>query len=151
LGEAVTDIAAVARVAVNLRGVDRDQVRRGDALLTPGSYREVSLVDVRASGDPVASLPPSVTLHIGSAAVVTRVRALGRDTARLQLSRPLPLRLGDRALLRDPGRYGQRVVGGLTVLDVAPSPLRRRGDGAARAAALEAMDGRPDERAQLRA
>jgi selenocysteine-specific elongation factor len=150
LGEAVPEIGAVARVAVNLRGVDRDQVGRGDALLTPDRYRATDLIDVRLHGDPVADLPPTVALHIGSAAVTARVRPLGPDTARLRLSRPLPLRLGDRALLRDPGRDGPRVAGGVTVLDVLPPPLNRRGEAAVRATALAGMHGRPDERDELR-
>ena len=148
LGEPAEQVGAVARVAVNLRGVDRDKVRRGDALVTPGRFRAADVLDVRLRGDPVASLPGTVMLHIGSAAVAARVRPLGEDTARLRLVRALPLRIGDRALLRDPGR--RHVAGGITVLDVAPPPLRRHGAAAALAAALQAMDGRADERAEIR-
>ncbi|MDT5027088.1 MAG: selenocysteine-specific elongation factor [Micromonosporaceae bacterium] len=149
LGKTVSAIGAVARVAVNLRGVDRDQVRRGDALLTPGRYRAVDVIDVRLGGEPVVDLPPTVTLHIGSAAVTARVRPLGSDVARLRLSRPLPLRLGDKALVRDPGRDSPRVAGAVTVLDVAPPALRRRGAATARAAVLASMDGRPNERVEM--
>ncbi len=148
LGAPVSQAAAVARVAVNLRGADRDEVGRGDALVTPGRFLVTELVDVRLTGDPVATLPAELTLHVGSAAVTARVRPLGVDTARLMLSTALPLRIGDRALLRDPGRH--HVAGGVTVLDVAPPPLRRRGAAAARAAELSTMDGVPDERAELR-
>ena len=139
LGSAVSEVDAVARVAVNLRGVELSDVRRGDALLTPGRFRVTDLIDVRLAGDPVADLPAALTLHVGSAAVPVRVRPLGPDTARLRLATGLPLRIGDRALLRDPGRH--RVVGGVTVLDVAPPALRRRGAAAGRAAVLAAMDG----------
>ncbi|MCW2506471.1 MAG: selB, partial [Actinomycetia bacterium] len=147
LGEPADHVAAVARVAVNLRGVDRGEVRRGDALLTPARFGRVEVLDVRVHGDPPESLPPQVTLHTGSAAVTARVRPLGEDTARLTLARPLPLRIGDRALLRDPGRH--HVAGGLTVLDVLPPPLRRRGAARARALVLGGLDGRPDERGEL--
>jgi selenocysteine-specific elongation factor len=150
LGRDVREVGAVARVAVNLRGVDREDVGRGDALLTPGQYRAVDLVDVRRHGGGSTDLPPVLTFHTGSAAVVARVRPLGVDTARLRLSRPLPLRPGDRALLRDPGGSGQRVMGGVTVLDVAPPTLSRRGASAARTRVLASMDGRPDERGELR-
>ncbi len=150
LGEPVATVEPVARVAVNLRGADRDRIGRGDALLTPGRFRNTALADVRLHGRPVAELPAEVTLHIGSAAVTARVRPLGEDTARLRLARPLPLRTGDRALLRDPGREGQRVAGGVTVLDVVPPPLVRRGAARARAAVLSTMDGRPDAAAELR-
>jgi selenocysteine-specific elongation factor len=148
LGEPVDRVGAVARVALNLRGVDRDQVRRGDALVTPGCFHPTDLLDVRLAGDPVRSLPPTATLHIGSAAVVARVRPLGDDTARLRLSRALPLHVGDRALLRDPGRH--HVAGAVTVLDVAPPPLDRRGAAARRAAVLAGVAGRPDEAGELR-
>jgi selenocysteine-specific elongation factor len=54
--------------------------------------------------------------------------------ARLTLERALPLAVGDRVLLRDPGL--RRVLGGASVLDPLPPPLRRRGAARARAAAL---------------
>jgi selenocysteine-specific elongation factor len=148
LGAPADEVSAVARVAVNLRGVDRSAISRGAALLTPGRFRSSDLVDVRVHGDPAADLPATLTLHAGSAAVPVRVRPLGADTARLRLSRPLPLRIGDRALLRDPGR--RHVAGGVTVLDVVPPALSRRGAAAARAAELSTMDGVPDLAGELR-
>ncbi|BCJ62664.1 selenocysteine-specific translation elongation factor [Micromonospora endophytica] len=148
LGEPCQQVGPVARVAVNLRGVARDRVGRGDALLTPGRFGTTDLVDVRLVGDPVADLPATLVLHIGAAAVPVRIRPLGVDTARLRLSRALPLLVGDRALLRDPGRH--RVAGGVTVLDVLPPPLRRRGAAATRAAQLATLDGRVDLAGELR-
>lgn len=148
LGEARAEAGAVARVAVNLRGTPRDRLGRGDALLTPGRFHHTDLVDVRLAGDPAADLPATLTLHVGSAAVPVRVRPLGPDTVRLRLARPLPLLVGDRALLRDPGRH--HVSGGVRVLDVAPPPLGRRGAAAARAQVLAELDGRPDLAGELR-
>ncbi|MEU3457635.1 selenocysteine-specific translation elongation factor [Micromonospora sp. NPDC006766] len=148
LGVARDRVDAVARVAVNLRGVSRDRIARGDALLSPGRFRRADLLDVRLAGDPAADLPATLTLHVGSAAVPARVRPLGPDTVRLRLARPLPLLIGDRALLRDPGRY--HVAGGVTVLDVDPPPLRRRGAAAARGIVLTGLDGRPDLAGELR-
>ncbi|MFI6063640.1 selenocysteine-specific translation elongation factor [Micromonospora sp. NPDC051227] len=148
LGEARVEAAAVARVAVNLRATPRDRLGRGDALLTPGRFHHTDLVDVRLAGDPAADLPATLTLHVGSAAVPVRVRPLGPDTVRLRLARPLPLLVGDRALLRDPGRH--HVSGGVRVLDVAPPPLGRRGAAAARAQVLAELDGRPDLAGELR-
>ncbi|MEV0217151.1 selenocysteine-specific translation elongation factor [Micromonospora sp. NPDC050695] len=148
LGEARAEATAVARVAVNLRGTPRDRLGRGDALLTPGRFHRTDLVDVRLTGDPAADLPATLTLHVGSAAVPVRVRPLGPDTVRLRLARPLPLLVGDRALLRDPGRH--HVAGGVRVLDVAPPPLSRRGAAAARALVLADLDGRPDLAGELR-
>ncbi|XVU22422.1 selenocysteine-specific translation elongation factor [Actinoplanes sp. CA-054009] len=147
MGRQVDEVTAVARVAVNLRGTPRTDLRRGDALLTPGRFRFADLIDVRIDGDPTADLPSQATLHVGSAAVPVHIRPLGTDTARLRLSHPLPLRIGDRALLRDPGRH--HVAGGVTVLDVAPPGLKRRGAAAARATQLTTMDGHPSLRSEL--
>lgn len=148
LGCPVPSAAAVARVAVNLRGVSREAVRRGDALLTPGAWLGTRTIDVRLTRGLAAELPRHVVLHLGTAAVPTRVRPLGLDTARLSLAQPLPLRIGDRALLRDPG--ARRIPAGATVLDVRPPELRRRGAATARAAELATMDGVPDGMAELR-
>jgi selenocysteine-specific elongation factor len=148
LGQPVSEVDAVARVAVNLRGVERHQIGRGDALLTPQRFKPTDTVDVRVHGDSVAALPKSVMLHIGSAAVSARIRPIGVDTARLTLAHPLPLRIGDRGLLRNPGAH--QISGGTTVLDVAPPALARRGAAANRAKILADLDGRPDERSELR-
>jgi selenocysteine-specific elongation factor len=141
-------VTAVARVAVNLRGVDRDHVRRGSALLAPAGFHTTDQADVRIHGDPVSALPATATVHIGSAAVPVRIRPLGADTARLRLRRRLPLHVGDRALLRDPGRH--HIAGALTVLDPAPPALRRRGAAARRAEVLAGVAGTPDEWSELR-
>jgi selenocysteine-specific elongation factor len=146
LGQAYDEVAAVARVAVNLRGVERDEVSRGDALLAPGRWRDTAGLDVRMSADP-RTLPAELVLHVGSTAVAARLRPLGDDTARLTLHRPLPLRAGDRALLRDPG--AQAVAAGVLVLDADPPALRRRGAAVDRALALGAADGRVDLAAEL--
>jgi len=152
LGAQRERVTGVARVAVNLRGVPREAVARGDVLLTPGAWLPTREIDVRLAGvrgsapDP-AEFPGQLTLHVGSAAVEARVRPLGADVVRLRLRQPLPLRIGDRAVLRDPGR--RRVAAGLTVLDVAPPPLRRRGAAARRAAELVGVHG-PDAAGELR-
>jgi selenocysteine-specific elongation factor len=54
---------------------------------------------------------------------------------RLTLRDPLPLHVGDRVLLRDPGAAGLLILGA-TVLDAAPPPLGRRGAAAAAAREL---------------
>ncbi|MGE2689049.1 SelB C-terminal domain-containing protein [Mycolicibacterium pulveris] len=135
LTRAQTSVSAVARAAVNLRGLDHRDIGRGDTLRTPGAWLDTAEVDVsvRASEE----LPRNLVLHIGSAAVPVHVRPLGA-AARLRLARPLPLRIGDVGLLRDPGRH--LIAAGISVLDVRPPPLRRRG--AARQRAEELASGR---------
>jgi selenocysteine-specific elongation factor len=131
LGETEPQVAAVARVAVNLRGIEVEDVARGDALLTPDAWPLTGVVDVRCRPSEVADLPAELVLHIGTAAVPVRVRPLGDELARLRLHRPLPLEPGDRLVLRDPGRHA--VAAGAVVLDADPPELRRRGAAAARA------------------
>ncbi len=147
LGAAVGEVHGVSRVAVNLRGVPLAAVARGDVLLTPGAWRGADVLDVRlhgvrAAAPAPADLPEELSLHVGAAAVTVRVRPLGPDTVRLRLphaSHGLPLHIGDRAVLRDPGR--RQVAAGLTVLDVAPPERPRRGAAARRGEELAGMDG----------
>jgi selenocysteine-specific elongation factor len=147
LGAPATEATGVARVALNLRGVSSKELHRGMALVQPGKWTMTTTIDVRlarpaaAPGGPgrIWRLPPRVTLHIGAARAVSTIRMLGGSIARLTLDHPLPLHVGDRVLLRDPGAAADRATGrplfGATVLDVAPPRLR--GTGAAAAAQRE--------------
>jgi selenocysteine-specific elongation factor len=145
LGADVDEAGAVSRIAVNLRGLPLDAVSRGHALLTPGAWLATTEVDVRIDGP--RPLPAELSVHVGAASVPARVRPLGADTVRLRLRRGLPLRIGDRAVLRDPGRH--RIAAGATVLDVRPPALNKRGAAARRAAQLATMDGRPSAAAEV--
>jgi selenocysteine-specific elongation factor len=141
LGEPVESARGVTRIAVNLRGVPREVVARGDALLTPDAWLTPAEIDVALRGVRGAEpgqLPREVILHVGSAAVAVHVRPLGSGFARLRPERPLPMRIGDTAVLRDPGR--RAVVAGVVVLDVLPPALRRRGAAARRAVELAEPD-----------
>ena len=165
LGADLDEVRAPARVAVNLRGLSYDALRRGDALLTPDAWVGTDLVDVRLRRlyrsphpiqDRTGGTEPeqlvrstgTLMLHLGSAAVAVRPRPLDAqgDLVRLRLARDLPLRVGDRGLLRDPGQH--RVLAGVEVLDVIPPALDRRGSARARARELaDAFDDglpRPD-------
>ena len=149
LGQPAEIVTAPARVAVNLRGVARVEVGRGDALLTPGAWRNTRILDVRIDA---RRLPSHVVLHVGAAAVPARIRRLDMAhaescLARLLLDAPLPLQVGDRVLLRDPGL--RHVIGGATILDPAPPALRRRGAARARATSLASDRGFPDAGAEL--
>ena len=60
-------VGAVARVAVNLRGVNTQDIGRGDTVRTPGAWLDTTEIDValRSAGE----LHRQLVLHIGSAAV----------------------------------------------------------------------------------
>jgi selenocysteine-specific elongation factor len=129
-GRSLDTARPTARVAVNLRGVDRDRLDRGTALLTPGAWHPAAAVDVCVRGDLPAG---DLVAHLGSAAVPVRSRRLGEAAVRLRLARPLPLHVGDRLLLREPA--GRAVVAA-DVADLDPPALQRRGDAGRVAARL---------------
>jgi len=146
LGAPADQVSGVARVALNLRGISTRELGRGMALVQAGRWTVAGVIDVRLTHLPASHqssgtvrLPSRLMLHIGAARAVARVRMLGGRAARLSLDHPLPLHVGDRVLLRDPGAAADRAAGrpvfGATVLDV--SPPRLRGNGAAAAAARE--------------
>jgi selenocysteine-specific elongation factor len=146
LGAPAAQVSGVARVALNLRGISTRELGRGMALIQAGRWTVASVIDVRLTHLPAGRqlagrmrLPSRLTLHIGAAHTVAAVRMLGGRAARLSLDHPLPLHVGDRVLLRDPGAAADRATGrpvfGATVLDV--SPPRLRGNGAAAAAERE--------------
>ncbi len=129
----------VSRVAANLAGVERDRLSRGDVLTRPGLWRATSLLETRIT--PVRSLEEPLTqrgafkLHAGAAERNAFLRLY--DTrevphagafARITLSEPLVLDVGDRFVLRESGR--RETVAGGVVLD--PHPPRRAGPDATR-------------------
>jgi selenocysteine-specific elongation factor len=152
LGDDVTQIAGVARVAVNLRGIEAREAGRGMALVQPGRWTPTTVLDARIitaaapeeDGSQPHRLPRLVTLHAGSARVQAKLRLLGPDLGRLTLREPLPLHVGDRVLLRDPGAAEiSSGLAGATVLDVAPPSVSRRGAAAAAVAELSSWPDRP--------
>ncbi len=131
LGRDVEQASGTARVALRLGARGGDGLVRGAALCTPDAWWPSTVFDVRLQGP---DRPPRAPiLHAGADAVACRLRVLEDSWARVTVQAPLPLRIGDRALLRDPGT---RTVWGLQVADPAAPPLARRGDAAARARML---------------
>jgi len=128
------------------------------ALVQPGGWTVTSVLDVRLAAAP-GRPPPQLALHIGAARTVARVRLLGGRIARLTLRGALPLHVGDRVLLRDPGsaaryqvtqRPGWPAVLGATVLDVSPPPFGQRGAATTAARELASWPARPGPAELLR-
>jgi len=166
LGEPVPAACGTARVALNLRGISKDALRRGMALVQAGRWTLTDMIDVRiksvspavesgygrpsaqaqaAAGD-LGQLPRTITIHVGSARTIARLRPLGPGLARLSLADPLPLHVGEPVLLRDPGSRragGWPAVAGAVVLDVNPPLLNRRGAAAAAAKLLASWPDQP--------
>jgi selenocysteine-specific elongation factor len=103
------------RVAVNLPGISRSQLRRGEALVAPGTYPVTWRLDIAL--EELEPVPPAVTVHIGTSDVPARVVRAGRF-AQLRLREPVVAARGDRVVLRT-----ETTVGGGIVLD--PAPPRR--------------------------
>ena len=101
------------RVAVALPGVERQELRRGDVLVTPGAFRPSFRLDVTL--EPLGEIPSRVVLHHGTAETTARVTRAGERFAQLRLSRPVVAARGDRVVLR-----AGTTVGGGVVLDPLP-------------------------------
>lgn len=125
-----------SRVAINLTGVDYDELRRGQVVTLPGSLRPSTLLDVAYRHLPDAQQPlkhhADIKLFIGSAEVPGRARVLGRERLepgesgwlQLALSGPVAVVRGDRFILRRPSP-GETIGGGV-VLDNNPGRRHRR-------------------------
>lgn len=119
-----------SRVALNLAGIEHQDLRRGVAIVRPDEWHLTHEFD--ASFTTVAGLEHAVTsrgawsLHIGSDEMAVRVRVIGATRIeagssgfiRVRLPHAIPLIPGDHYILRESGR--RETVGGGEVLDVAP-------------------------------
>jgi selenocysteine-specific elongation factor len=122
-----------SRTAVNISGVNVDQVKRGDVIAYPGSYQSSQRIDVhfRLLRDVVHPLKHNtpVKLFLGAAEILSRVRLLGSDELlpgeegwlQLELDEPIIAIRGDRYILRRPSP-GETLGGGIVV---DPHPQRR--------------------------
>jgi len=125
--ESVPRAVAGQRVAVNLAGVPRAAVSRGDALATPGALRTAFVIDA-APGTLHGEVGGRVHVHHGTRATSARVTGGAAGGLRLRLGRPLLVAPGDALVLRDAA--GRRTLGGAVV-------LRRPGPGPPPATAPE--------------
>ncbi|MBE2197717.1 MAG: selenocysteine-specific translation elongation factor [Anaerolinea sp.] len=125
-----------SRVAINLTGIDKDQVQRGDVLAAPGVVSGTILLDAayRHLADVGAPLKHNmeVKLFIGAKEVLARTRVLGaahieagsEGWLQLALSEPVAAVRGDRFILRRPSPGV--TLGGGRVLDPHPGRRHRR-------------------------
>ena len=100
------------RVAVSLPGVERNQLRRGDALVAPGAYSQTYRLDVEL--EELAPIPDSLLVHHGTGTTLARVVKVG-SFAQLRLAAPVVAARGDRVILR-----ARTTIGGGRVIDAAP-------------------------------
>ncbi len=81
LGESAPAATGVARVALNLRGVTKDSLARGMAIVQTGRWTATDVIDVRVCGGPGGPGPPVLQRRPGHAAAAHRDAAhrLGPD------------------------------------------------------------------------
>jgi selenocysteine-specific elongation factor len=119
--DAPTEVAAAGqRVAVNLAGLSRDAVSRGDVLVSADAgWQETFLIDAEltfAGAEPDSGA--RVQVHHGTREAPARVAWLGGRFWQLRLEQPLIAVPGDRVVLRQIAPPD--TVGGGRVLDAAP-------------------------------
>ncbi|MFN2253270.1 MAG: SelB C-terminal domain-containing protein, partial [Candidatus Promineifilaceae bacterium] len=125
-----------SRVAINLTGVDRDDLQRGQVIARPGTISDTILIDVAYrhladAGEPLKH-NAQVKLFLGSAEVLARTRVIGQKDIppgqegwlQLALSEPAAAARGDRFILRRPSPPA--TLGGGKILDPHPGRRHRR-------------------------
>ena len=147
------------RCAINLAGVDKEIVRRGDWLVSSADLRPVRKIDtdllvLATELRPLRHWTP-VHVHLGAADTTGRIAILGADqiapgaSARVQLvlDHPIGAVARDHFIVRD--QSAQRTIGGGHVIDIFP-PARGRAR-PERLAMLDALDTGDDGLALTRA
>jgi selenocysteine-specific elongation factor len=125
-----------SRTAVNISGINVDQIQRGDVLAHPGDYRPTRRLDVRfrllADASQSIKHNTEVKLFIGAAEMIARLRLLGADLLgpgeqgwlQLELRDPVVAMRGDHYILRRPSPA--ETLGGGTVVDPHPKGRHKR-------------------------
>ncbi len=125
-----------SRVAINVTGVGKDEIKRGDVISRPGLLSGTMLIDTRFRHLAEMSRPlrhnAEVKFYSGAAETLAHVRLLGdRELApgkegwlQLRLETPVALDSGDHFILRYPSP-GETLGGGV-VLDPHPPHRWRR-------------------------
>ena len=134
--EKVEQAVPGSRVAMNLTGVSKAELARGNVITTPGWLRSTVLADVQLRYLPAAPRPlrhnTQLKFFCGAAETLARVRLLGQDQlqpgetgwAQLRLKEPVALVKGDRFIVRFPSPAA--TVGGGTIVDSNPGRRYRR-------------------------
>src|SRR5207253_1754778 len=135
-GHSVASARAGQRTAINLQGLERAALARGDVVGLPGTLVPSTLVDGTLELLPDAPRPVKtrtrVRFHVGTSEIMARALLLDRAElapgktafARFRLEAPLVALPGDRFVIRS---YSPMVtIGGGTLLDIAPPRFKRK-------------------------
>ncbi len=146
-GNMVSKSVAGQRTAVNLQGIDLDQVERGMVVTVPRTFHATRILDVRLlllpGAKPLKNLV-KVRFHQGTIEVLARVALLGREAlapgqtgyAQLRLDSPVFCLHGDNFIIR---QFSPTVtIGGGAILN--PNPLKHKSTDREILGALEGLD-----------
>ena len=125
-----------SRVAINLTGVSKGELKRGDVITVPGWLEPTQLVDVRL--DYLSDAPrelrhnQEVEFYSGAAEVMAHARLLGTRSlapgqggwVQFRLAERIPVVKGDRFIIRQPSP--SITIGGGAVVDPLPRRRHRR-------------------------
>ncbi len=136
-GHTVPEASAGQRTAMNLQGLERAALERGDVVGLAGTLVTTSTVDGTLELLPDAPRPlktrDRIRFHVGTSEIMARVLFLDRAElepgqtafARIRLEAPVVALPRDRFVVRS---YSPIVtIGGGTLLDVDPPRVRRKG------------------------
>ena len=134
-GKNVDECSAGQRVAVNLTGIKKEDISRGDVLASSNSMKGTTLLDVKLKilkdSNRIVKNRSRLHLFTGTSEVLCRTILLDRDElkageecfAQLRLEQELALRKGDRFVVRF---YSpMETIGGGEVLEPNPKAKRR--------------------------
>ena len=133
--QTVTEAVAGQRTAVNLQGIEKAQLQRGDILTTPGRFPMTHMLDVTLMLLADAPRPlknrARVRFHIGTSEIMGRVILLEGEevqpgeqvVAQLRLEAPTVAAPHDRYVLRSYSPV-QTIAGGM-ILDALPVKHKR--------------------------
>jgi selenocysteine-specific elongation factor len=125
-----------SRVALNLAGVEKDELERGMVVIRPDTLVPVSVISARVevldSASEALTHDEAVKVHAGTAEVMARVSVLedrtldpgGSGWVQLRLAAPLAVAIGDRFVIRRPSP--PETLGGGAVADISGERMRRR-------------------------
>jgi selenocysteine-specific elongation factor len=132
-GKAIQTAFAGQRVAINLQGVEKEDLKRGDVAVTPSRFQPTKAIDAFLEllpGVPVLKNKSLVHFYAGTSETVARVVLYERDELKAGENAYCQLRLKDAVIATSGDRYIIRrfspleTLGGGEILD--PSPARRR-------------------------
>ncbi|CAK8720305.1 selenocysteine-specific translation elongation factor [Candidatus Electrothrix aarhusensis] len=128
-------VEAGHRTAINLQGIEKEQINRGDLAATPGTMQSSTLLDADfhflANNPRKLKNRTQARLHVGTREILARVVLMEKDTVepgenadiQLIIQDPVAVWPGDRFVLRSYSPVA--TLGGGVVLNNAP-PKRKR-------------------------